>query len=242
MKYLIATLALLCSVLPYKAYNGPRWETEKSTTFFGQHAQYLYGLINEPSLGFHIFQTALKGYYQMLGEGKLKNREVLTIADFSQSSNSKRLYVIDMIANKLIRKSWVAHGRGSGEEYATQFSNGVGSNMSSLGFYIANETYHGNHGLSIRLDGLESTNSNARNRAVVIHSADYVSQSFIDVNNRLGRSFGCPALPAEGYSQLVDLIKGGSCLFIYYPDAAYLKQSKYANATQFIDQYIARSL
>ena len=123
----------------------------------------------------------------------------------------------------------MAHGRNSGQEFARNFSNKVGSFKSSIGFYKTAETYTGKHGLSLRLDGLEYSNSNARARAIVIHAADYVSTNFIEQNGRLGRSLGCPSLPKKDYHQVVHKIKNGSLLFIYYPEADYLKKSKLAN-------------
>ena len=110
---------------------------------------------------------------------KVKNN-ILTIVDFSLSSTQERMWVIDMKNQKVLLKSLVAHGRNSGLEYAKDFSNTNESFKSSLGFYITGETYTGKHGLSLRLDGMEyGINDNARNRAVVVHGADYVSKSFI---------------------------------------------------------------
>ncbi|MFT6749291.1 MAG: hypothetical protein ACJAQ1_001228, partial [Flavobacterium sp.] len=97
----------------------------------------------------------------------------------------------------------------------------------SLGFYVTGETYIGSHGLSLKLDGMEAgINDNARKRAIVIHGADYVSQSFIANNNRLGRSFGCPAIPVKQTKEIIQTIKNKSCLFIYHPSNEYLHKSK----------------
>jgi hypothetical protein len=120
-----------------------------------------------------------------------------------------------MDKNKILFNSLVAHGKNSGDLYAEQFSNKNESFQSSLGFYITNETYIGEHGLSLKLDGLErNKNDNARNRAIVIHGADYVSNDFIKKHNRLGRSFGCPSLPTEVSEKIITTIKNKSCLFI----------------------------
>jgi len=172
---------------------------------------------NFPHPSQESFIHALKGY-EVLKEKGLIQKEFLTLIDFSLSSTEKRLWVIDMKQNKILLQSFVAHGKNSGYEYASNFSNVPESHKSSLGFYATGETYYGKHGYSLRLDGLENgINHNARKRAIVIHGASYVSESFIDHNGRLGRSFGCPALPKTQSKQLIDLIKNKSCLYIYYP-------------------------
>jgi hypothetical protein len=175
---------------------------------------------------FESFLAAFEGYEQLKLQGKVAN-EILTIVDFSLSSTQERMWVIDMKTQKVILKSLVAHGRNSGSEYATDFSNENESYKSSLGFYVTGETYTGKHGLSLRLDGMEfGINHNARPRAVVIHGADYVSQSFIKNTGRLGRSQGCPAVPYEIHKDLIETIKGKSCIFIYHPSRAYVDKSK----------------
>lgn len=178
----------------------------------------LEGKINE-----EIFRTAFNGYQQIEG----RKRDVLTLIDFTKPSNEKRLYVIDMKQKKLLFESVVAHGRGSGELYATAFSNKPNSHQSSLGFYLTAETYQGNNGYSLRLDGLESgLNDNARSRAIVIHGARYANPTVCHGGNRLGRSFGCPALPEALNKPIIDAIKGGSLLFIYAEDPTYLAKSR----------------
>ncbi|MEZ7497566.1 murein L,D-transpeptidase catalytic domain family protein [Flavobacterium sp. Arc3] len=172
------------------------------------------------------FTEALKGFY-LLKEKGLVSKNILTLIDFSMSSNSKRLWVIDLTTNTILYNSLVAHGRNTGDEFATSFSNSAQSFKSSLGFYATGEIYSGKHGKSLRLDGLEKgINNNARERAVVIHGADYVSNSFIHNNKRLGRSLGCPALPMNLSSEIIQTIKDKSCLFIYYPSDSYKIASK----------------
>lgn len=163
------------------------------------------------------FKEALKGYYSLKERG-LVQKEILTLVDFSLSSNVKRFWVIDLSTNTILYNSLVAHGRNTGEEYANSFSNANSSYKSSLGFYLTGEVYQGKHGMSLKLDGLEKgVNDNARQRGVVMHSANYVSNSFIKCNKRLGRSQGCPAIPQELLSGIVNTIKNKSCLFIYHP-------------------------
>lgn len=171
------------------------------------------------------FKEALRGFY-LLKEKGLVQKDVLTLVDFSLSSNKKRLWVIDMATNTILYNSLVAHGRNTGEEFANSFSNSNSSFKSSLGFYVTGEIYNGKHGMSLRLDGLErGVNNNARERGVVMHSANYVSNSFIKSNSRLGRSQGCPAIPEELLSGIVTTIKNKSCLFIYHPSRSLYKTS-----------------
>ena len=173
------------------------------------------------------FTEALRGFY-LLKEKGLITKDVLTLIDFSLSSNEKRLWVIDLNTNTVLFHSLVAHGRNTGEEFATSFSNSPESYKSSLGFYATAEVYNGKHGKSLKLDGLErGINSNARERAVVIHGADYVSNSFIQNNRRLGRSLGCPAIQLELTDQIIETIKDKSCLFVYFPSNTYKVASKY---------------
>ena len=163
------------------------------------------------------FSKALKGYYALKEKGLIK-KNILTLVDFSLSSNIKRLWVIDLATNTILFQSLVAHGRNTGEEFANSFSNDAQSFKSSVGFYATGEIYNGKHGMSLKLDGLEKgINDNARNRGVVIHAANYVSDAFIRNNKRLGRSQGCPALPEELSKDIISVIKEKSCLFIYHP-------------------------
>lgn len=172
-----------------------------------------------------VYQMALTGW-RKLKEGGEVSKDILAICDFTQSSNNKRLYVIDLANGALLFNTLVAHGRNTGEEFAHSFSNDESSNKSSLGFYVTGETYTGEHGLSLKLNGKEQGfNDNAGNRAIVMHGADYVSFDFIRQFGRLGRSLGCPAIPFDMHEQIIQAIKEGSCLFIYYPDKNYLLSS-----------------
>jgi hypothetical protein len=167
------------------------------------------------------FTKALNGFNLLKAEGKIK-KDLLTVIDFSKSSNTKRLWIIDMATKTVLYNTLVAHGRNSGDEFAEAFSNDNSSNKSSLGFYATGEIYSGKHGKSLKLDGLErGINSNARARGVVMHAADYVSDSFIKMHHRLGRSQGCPALPNGLTQEVINLIKDKSCLFIYHPTKGY---------------------
>ena len=143
-------------------------------------------------------------------------KEVLTLIDFTKPSNEERLLVLDMVEGKLLFHSLVAHGRNSGDLYATRFSNRPESHQSSLGLYLTEGTYIGKNGYSLRLNGLEKgINDNALARAIVIHGAAYADPSVCRGGRRLGRSWGCPALPPALNRPIIDTIKGGSVLYIY---------------------------
>lgn len=169
------------------------------------------------------FQRAVEGFLTLSSAGRLGNTNVLSIIDFSLPSSQKRLFVIDMRNGRLLFNTFVAHGRNSGELMATRFSNRFNSLMSSLGFYLTGEPFRGRHGYSLRLDGMEKGwNDHALQRAIVMHSAPYVSEEHIRRCGSLGRSEGCPAIPEKLRTAIIDHIKGGSCLFLYAPDSNYL--------------------
>jgi hypothetical protein len=191
----------------------------------------IYRQLEEPTLPLAAFKSCIEVYKRLTEKGEISNDTVITIIDFTKSSNQERLFVIDMIKGKVIYKSLVAHGENSGENYATSFSNKPESHQSSLGYYLTGKPYVGMHGYSLMLDGLEKgINDNARNRAVVIHGAAYVSQRFIENHGRLGRSFGCPALPEEKASEIIAAIREKSLLFIYSSDRNYCRNSSFFNS------------
>lgn len=180
-----------------------------------------YGLKKE------VFQKAYSGYRKMVNRGLVNKENILTICDFGQSCRRKRLYVIDLDNYKLVVNTLVAHGQGSGDEYASSFSNETDSHKSSLGFYTTAETYYGEHGYSLRLRGREpGINDRAYDRDVVIHASEYVSDEYLRANNRIGRSWGCPAIPEKYNQKVINLIRNGSCFFIYHPARSYVKKSK----------------
>lgn len=173
-----------------------------------------------------LLQTALSGYELLKKEQTINRPEVITIIDFSLPSNQERLWVLDLVESKVLYHCLVSHGRNSGEVIAEKFSNKPGSYASSPGFYTTGETYFGKHGFSLRLNGIENgINDKARERAIVIHGADYVSSEFIEKNGRLGRSLGCPAVPEELSTEIIETIKDGTCLFVYAPTDSYLSES-----------------
>jgi hypothetical protein len=182
--------------------------------------------LDSVGLSIEAFTTAVKGYENLLEKGLIEKSGLLTIVDFSQSSKNKRLYVLDLIGNRILFNTYVAHGRRSGLEYATSFSNRARSNKSSIGFYVTRNTYNGGEGYSLRLEGMDKGfNDKALSRDIVLHGSWYVNADFLDKNGFLGRSLGCPAVPMEEHEQIIDNIKEGSCLFMYYPDKNYLHHS-----------------
>lgn len=155
----------------------------------------------------------------------------LSVIDYSLPSTQPRLWVFDLARNTLLFEEWVAHGRNTGENLATRFSNREGSFMSSLGVFLTQETYQGQNGYSLRLQGLEpGFNDRARERAIVIHGAPYVNPLTATGQGRLGRSLGCPAVRPAIARQLIDTIRDGSLVFAYYPDEDWLQQSQLLDA------------
>ena len=152
----------------------------------------------------------------------------LAVIDYSLPSTERRLWVFDLAQRTLLFHELVAHGRSSGEDRATYFSNEPDSLASSIGLYSTRESYVGRNGYSLRMDGLEpGFNDKAFDRDVVIHGADYVSNDFARLNGRIGRSHGCPAVPTAMARPVIDTLKDGQLLFIYYPDPQWLKTSSF---------------
>ena len=173
------------------------------------------------------FDEAVKGYHFLLEKRSIANPAVLTIIDYSKPSTQKRLFILDMQQGKILFKTLVAHGRNSGLNYATDFSNEEESHKSSLGFYLTGGTYIGANGYSLKLKGCEKgINDKADIRAIVLHGADYVSDAFIRNCGYLGRSYGCPAVPLAQHKKIIDTIKNGSCMFLYHPTKNYSTRSK----------------
>lgn len=172
------------------------------------------------------FNYASQGFAKLIAQGKILNNSIISIVDFSQPSSSKRLYVIDLKNYKVLFNTWVAHGRNSGREMATSFSNQESSYMSSPGFYVTTDTYRGKHGYSLKLEGVEKgINDKANERAIVMHGAAYVNPSLISSQGYIGRSLGCPAVPEKMATPIINTIKDGTCLFIYHPGQSYLHRS-----------------
>ena len=181
-----------------------------------------------PGLDPTVLTLALHASACAARQGLVPSLAVLTVVDYSRPSTEPRLWIIDLTTQRMLHRELVAHGRGSGELYATAFSNQPGSKQSSLGLFVTAETYVGRHGRSLRLVGLEpGVNDLALDRALVMHGAEYVSDTVCAEHGRLGRSHGCPALRAEIAQTVIDEIEGGTPLFAYYPDPAWLASSRF---------------
>ena len=182
-------------------------------------------------LNYDVFAKAYTGYLNLKAENKLNTeKQILTVCDYSLSANKNRMWLIELANNKVLLNTYVAHGQGTGDEYARAFSNNEGSHQSSMGFYVTGDTYTGSHGNSLYLHGMdEGYNSAAYERAIVMHGAGYVSEDFIKGTGRLGRGWGCPAIAPEVCEKVIDCTKGGTCLFIYYPEQKYLANSYWLN-------------
>jgi len=191
----------------------------------------------DEKLNFEVFEKAFLGFQNLKKSRKLvPSAKLLSICDFSLSSNRKRLWVIDLDEKKVLFNTLVAHGKGTGEEFATNFSNTEDSHQSSLGFYITEQAYNGDNGYSMRLFGMDKGyNDAALERCIVMHGANYVSEDFIRSEKRLGRSWGCPAVSREMAQPIIDTIKNQTCLFIYYPDQNYLASSEWLKNAEKTD-------
>lgn len=175
-------------------------------------------IFHESLIDYKVFEQALYELKLLNSKNKLANDTILTIIDYTKNCNQERFFIIDLKNTRLLKNTLVAHGKNSGVYIASNFSNMPKSHKSSLGTFITGNTYNGKHGYSLRLDGIDKgLNDNARQRAIVIHGASYVSEDFINRTGRIGRSFGCPALPIEENKEIINLIKNQSCLYIFHP-------------------------
>jgi hypothetical protein len=189
----------------------------------------LYDSLSLDSLGLgrEAYHKAVGGFLSLVLAGEVHNPGILSIIDFTLPSTQKRLFILDLYNGQLLFNTLVAHGRNSGKLVASRFSNRRNSLMSSLGFYLTGDPFIGRHGYSLRLEGKEKGwNDNVFSRAIIMHPADYVSEEHIRQWGFLGRSEGCPAIPPELDRPIIDVISGGSCLFVYSKDKKYLHKSK----------------
>lgn len=216
----VLTMTLLCGALLLlmagSSHDSEEAQTSAADTTLVAHTDSCQVIYDRLGLSAWVEEEAFRKAYD--GYFRIKNRkkEVLTLIDFTKPSNEERLLVLDMAEGKLLFHSLVAHGRNSGDLYATRFSNRPESHQSSLGLYLTEGTYTGKNGYSLRLNGLEKgINDNALARAIVIHGAAYADPSVCRGGRRLGRSWGCPALPPALNRPIIDTIKGGSVLYIY---------------------------
>ncbi|HEY4288951.1 MAG TPA: murein L,D-transpeptidase catalytic domain family protein [Puia sp.] len=230
---------LVAFVLPVSVLRAGNPVTAKSSksaskaAAFAEEVSNLYTQIDLKQAGLtkKAFEYALKGYYYLLDHHWLNKTNILSICDLSQSSRNKRLYVVDLEQKKVLINTYVAHGHNSGKEFANSFSNNPSSHKTSLGFYVTQGTYYGSNGLSLKMRGMErGFNDRAGGRNIVVHGSEYVGPDFLQMNKFCGRSYGCPAVPADESENIIDLIKEGSCLFIYHPTKKYISRSKILNS------------
>jgi hypothetical protein len=177
-----------------------------------------------------VLELALAAVNCATKQGDIESPSTLTVIDYSRPSVDERLWVFDLSDGSLLFKELVAHGRNTGENMATSFSDVMNSRQSSIGLFVAEDTYVGSNGYSLRLDGLErGFNANARDRAIVMHGAPYVDAKLAAAQGRIGRSWGCPALREAVARDVIDTIRGGGVIFSYYPDSNWLKSSRFLN-------------
>ncbi len=187
--------------------------------------------LNEIGLSEEAFEFAMKGYEYLKEKGKILNEGIISIADFTKPSSEKRLFIVDIKNLRVLFNTYVAHGQGSGNEFAKTFSNTPQSLQSSLGFFVTSDTYSGKHGYSLHLNGMEKGfNDRAEERAIVVHGADYVHENYIRNKGFIGRSWGCPAVPEKLTKPIIEKIKNGSCFFIYSDNTKYLAKSAIINS------------
>lgn len=223
----ISIFWMLTAFFPsFPGSGGPVQDREAGNDSFNTAVLELYALLQEPSLKPEAFQLAMQGYRSLCAKGLVSRDSVLSVIDYSIPSSEERLFVIHILSGKILFKSLVAHGRNSGELYASRFSNRMHSHQTALGFYITGEPYTGGQGYSMHLTGVDTGyNDHARIRSIVIHGAAYATPQYVKQYGRLGRSFGCPALPPGMNADIIRVIKDGSVLFAYYPDHDYLQDS-----------------
>ena len=186
-----------------------------------------------PGLSSRALRLALDAARDAEEQGLITRRNLLTVIDYSLPSTQPRLFVFDLDTRKLLFRELVAHGRNSGDNMATYFSNDPGSLASSVGLFVTDEPYIGGNGYSLRLKGLEQgINDMAWSRMIVLHGAAYVSQAAVKALGRLGRSWGCPAVRPQIAHKLIDTLRGGSAIFAYYPEKSWLSSSSFVHSSR----------
>lgn len=232
-----ATSALVATTTAANTSSGMSYEQKQLA--FTEHVEDIYddADLKGKGLSLPVFQKAYIGFMNLKQRHKVSSsKSILTVVDFTKSSREKRMWVIDLRAKKLLFNTLVAHGRNTGNVHAEKFSNQPNSYMSSLGFYVTDNTYFGKHGLSLKLDGLDKGfNTNARERAIVIHGAEYATKDFIKQYGRLGRSLGCPALPTEISKEVIETIKNETVLYLHSNDKSY--KSDYLNMSLAVESF-----
>lgn len=236
-----ATLALAITIISWTSSTKKSNQIVLNASTDSLFNNYLKGIYDSAhlaatGLNISVFEKAVTGFYNLRNSGKISSeKSILTIADFDLNSTRKRMWIVDLDKKELLLNTWVAHGQNTGEDKAVKFSNANNSLQSSIGFYVTGEIYHGQHGRSMRLDGMdEGYNTNARMRSIVVHGADYVSQGTINALGRLGRSHGCPAVAPELANTVINTIAGKTVLFINSSEQKY--------TSKYLDEHTAAML
>jgi len=235
-KLVVCVCAYLIMAMPFatKTVSADETNSYNDETRVENYISGIYKLIDfshSEVLPYDVFDKACRGYLNLRNAGKLNTEsQVITICDLELPSVNDRMWIIDLDQKKVLFNTYVAHGQGSGEDGALTFSNNSSTHKSSLGFYVTGDTYEGEHGTSLHLNGMDQGfNDAAYDRSIVVHGADYVCKQYISKKNRIGRSWGCPAVPSKLSLPIINTIKDGTCLFIYYPEPKYLQASCWLN-------------
>ena len=225
MKRSILALAVASIVLP-----APSLRAEPCAS---KHPDRLLSTLlrQAPGLRGEVLRLALNATGCAAERGLVKRGHLLTVIDYSLPSTQPRLFTFNLASRKLLFRELVAHGKNSGGNKPSFFSNSPGSLATSLGLFVTADPYVGSNGYSLRLQGLEEgVNDMAWDRAIVMHGAPYVSRAAIRALGRLGRSWGCPAVRKDIARKMIDTIRGGSAIFAYYPDSNWLSTSMFAKS------------
>ena len=252
---LVASVVIIAGSISFKSVHAakksyPKVKLASSKGFggkltamnFNDSVRALYHAIGlaKYNMKLEVFRYGMMGYHSLLAQDKLSEKRVVSFIDFTLPSTEKRFYTIDLATREVLYHSLVSHGKNTGENMATSFSNVPHSNQSSMGFYLTGETYVGSKGYSMRLDGMDGAfNDNMRRRAVVMHDAKYVSEEWIRKYGRIGRSQGCPALPKQVAKKVIDTIKDKTMIFAYFNDSTYLSTSKHLRMDELFPNVIA---
>lgn len=224
--FFIALLAIMGFSLPWP-FSALFGSSEKYGTYawFNKRIAAIHSQAG--NLNTQVLKLGLKAYIKA-HDNVRGVKDILTIIDYSKPSTERRMWVIDLDSKKVLYNTWVTHGKNSGANLATSFSNQPGSLKSSIGVFLTQDTYVGHVGYAVRLRGLESgINDNAYQRAVVVHGAWYADQEVAQKYGQLGRSFGCPAVSEKIAKPLINTIKNNTVVFAYYPDRQWLRKSAY---------------
>ncbi|GAB3196036.1 hypothetical protein ABID22_001699 [Pontibacter aydingkolensis] len=236
--------APLSTLNPSASGNGSSLSYHEKELVFDAHVQEVYQQagLKSKGLDFGVFRNAYVGFQNFKNQNlTASSKSILTVIDFTKTSNQKRMWIIDLQAKKVLINTLVAHGRNTGNVTADKFSNQPNSYMSSVGFYLTDATYYGKHGLSLRLSGMDDKyNSNAMERAIVVHGADYATDAFIKQHGRLGRSLGCPAVPREISKEVIEAIKDKTVMYIHGNEKNYT--SDFLNQTNAVNAFAANKL